>query len=86
MRGVVTFFMVTFVVVVMMLVGPPVLEGVGEEVKDHPTVDQQGQDTIDDLYTAVFVWIPMVLVFGFGTWGIAWYIRRNRVVGRQGPR
>lgn len=83
MRGVVVFFLTLFVVVVMMLVGPPVIENVGEEVKTYDSVDQQGKDTIDDLYTSVFVWIPMVLVFGFGVWGVAWYIRRNRVIGRR---
>lgn len=84
MRGVVVFFMTLFAVVVMMLFAPPLLEGVGENVKQFDSVDQQGEDTIDDLYTSIFVWIPMVLVFGFGVWGIAWYIRRNKVIGRRG--
>lgn len=85
MRGVVVFFITLFAVVTMMLVGPPLLEGVGEEVKGYDAVDQQGVDTINDLYTAVFVWIPMILVAGFGVWGVAWYIRRNRVIGRRRP-
>lgn len=84
MRGVVVFFMTLFAVVVMMLFAPPVIEGVGENVKTFDSVDQQGQDTINDIYTSVFVWIPMVFVFGFGVWGVAWYIRRNKVIGRQG--
>lgn len=83
MRGLVVFFMTVFVVVVMMLVAPPAIEGVGEEVKQFDSVDQQGVDTIDDMYKAVFVWIPMVFVFGFGVWGVAWYIRENRVIGRR---
>ena len=84
MRGVVVFFMTLFAVVVMMLFAPPLIEGVGEEVKGYESVDQQGQDTINDIYTSVFVWIPMVFVFGFGVWGVAWYIRRNKVIGRRG--
>lgn len=83
MRGLVVFFVALFAAVVLVLIAPPALEGVGEEVKTYDSVDQQGQDTINDLYTAVFRWIPMILVFGFGVWGVAWYIRRNRVIGRR---
>lgn len=85
MRGVVMFFLTLFTVVVMMLFAPPMIEGVGEDVKDFDTVDSDDAGTIDEIYVAVFRWIPMVLIIGFGVWGIAWYVRRNRVIGRRPP-
>lgn len=79
----IVFFFTISLLIITMVFAPAMIEGVGEEVKTFDTVDTQGQDTIDDIYTAVFVRIPLVLIFGMGLWGVVWYIRRQRLIGRR---
>lgn len=83
MRGVVVFTIALFSAVALLVVGAPLIEGVGEEVRSYDTVDGQDAQTIDDMYTAVFRWIPMIITVGFGVWGVAWYIRKQRLIQRR---
>ena len=80
MRGLITlFFTVLAVVVLVGVVGIPMIEGVGETVKSHTVIDNiDGESTIDNIYQAMFVRVPLILVFGMFAWGCIWYIRRQQ--------
>ena len=85
MRGVVTVFVVVVALVAFVLFAPAAIEGVGENVKDHlPDTEtgSMGEGVIDNLYTSIFVYIPLVMLFGFGVWAVTWYLRRQRTIGR----
>ena len=80
MRGLITlFFTVMAVVVLVGVVGIPMIEGIGESVKTYGTIDTiDGESTIDNIYQALFVRVPLILVFGMFAWGCMWYIRRQQ--------
>lgn len=79
MRGVVTIVLVMFTLAIVLLVGVAALEPVGEFAKDRDSIDTvNGSDKIDTTYDVVFKWMPLMLLAGFGVWGVAWYIRRER--------
>lgn len=82
MRGVMTIFMVVIFLVIYSLWAPAMVEGVGEKVKETGMLDDSEEAIIDDWYDALFVKIPLVLLFGFGVWSTVWYIKRQQTTGR----
>lgn len=86
MRGAVVVLVVVFTLGVALLVGVAALEPIGEFAKDRDSVDSiNGSEKIDTTYDVVFKWMPLMFVSGFGIWGVAWYLRRERR-GRGGFR
>lgn len=84
MRGVLAALFVLFVTILIMFVAIPSVEGVGETVKTYGSIDQEmdGTGMINDIYKAVFQWVPLLMVGGFLVYGIAWYLHQERFTGR----
>jgi hypothetical protein len=84
-RAAVTFLFVMFTVIIGLMIGIPMMEGVGEEVKTYDSVDESfdGSGMIDRLYQSVFVLVPLTLVGGFGLYAVMYYYRRESIaIGR----
>lgn len=82
MRGIATVLLVAFFMVAYMVAAPAAVEGVGEFVKDQPVLEQSDIDVIDSMYDSLFMWIPLVVLFGMPVWAIVWYIRKQVIIGR----
>lgn len=82
MRGVSVLLVVIFTLGVVMIVGVAALESVGEHAKQRESLDSiNGTEKINTTYDVVFKWMPLLFIGGFGVWGVAWYLRRERRPG-----
>lgn len=82
MRGVIAVFLIAVFLVVYMLGAPAAVEGVGEAVKDQPIISDAQAENIDAFYDSLFMWIPLVLMFGMAAWAVVWYVRQQLIIGR----
>lgn len=82
-RAVIVLIISVFVVLLGLMVGIAAIEPVAEEVKSFDSVDSQDSSTIDDVQTAVFEYMPLIVIGGLSLWALRWYLRRERFVGRR---
>lgn len=86
MRGVVVVLIAVFTAALALFVAGATIAPVGDHVIEHADTSAiDGESTIQSLYDTVFIWVPLVLIGGMALWAVAWYLRRERFVGRSGP-
>lgn len=83
MRAVVVVLVVLFTLGIFQFIAASSVEPVGEALEPH--IPEKYDGVIDSIYAVVFKW--SVLIFGGGilVWGVRWYIRKERFVGRRPP-
>lgn len=84
-RAIVLVAMSIFAVTILLLLGSGAVQPVGEEVKDFGTnLDAvNGESTIDSVYDAVFIYVPLMLIGGIILFGSALILFRERFTGRR---
>lgn len=88
MRGVVVVLITIFVAATAIFVAGAAVEPLGEHIKGYDSIDEgplSGTSVIDTTYDVVFVYAPMIIVFGMLIWAVAWYVRKERFVGGRPP-
>lgn len=87
MRGIVVAIVIVFVMTAYMLVAPAAIEAPADHVTDQSEINNQhynGEDIIDDIKTAVFIRVPLLMLFGFGVvFPVGWYLKREGFLGRR---
>ena len=79
-RGVAAALTAIIVMSIVILAIGPVVEGVGEQVKDYDEIDQgelEGTSWINSTYDALFIWMPLIVVGGTILGAVAYYWRRE---------
>lgn len=89
MRGVVVALVVIFSMAMVLFVAGASVEPLGEHIKGYSSIDEgemQGTSVINDVYDTVFIYSPLIMIFGIPVvWATAWYLRRERFIGGRGP-
>lgn len=84
-RVVATLVVIIFLTGVFMVMAPPGIEQVGSTVESNSAVAELGlTDVVGNLYTILFVGVPLLIIGGFLLWGILRLTRRERVTGPGG--
>lgn len=85
-RAVVLVAMTIFAVAILLLLGTAAIQPVGEDIKDiGDNLDTvNGATTIDSVYDAVFIYVPLMLIGGIVVFGSALILFRERFTGRRG--
>jgi hypothetical protein len=80
MRGIVTFVVTVFAVLLGLYVGVAMVEPFVDIVQEDNAAQSVGAgDMIDNLETALFQAMPLILIGGLGLgWSVLWYLRRER--------
>lgn len=83
-RGVAAVLATIIVMAVVLLAFPPVIEGIGEEVKTFDSIDDgsmDGTSWINQTYDAIFVWVPLVAIGGMVLAAVVYYWRKEQARG-----
>jgi hypothetical protein len=85
MKGAIAFILAIFAVAVLLAVAPTVLNPIAETT--NATVGQSNDigatSTMGALKSVIYQWIPLVIMGGFGAYGLAYYVQKELTRGRR---